>query len=58
MGLIIVRLITLIIGSTGAGKTQVAIFPLVHSLAKHDESMIITDPKGEIYETTANMLKG
>lgn len=48
---------TLIIGSTGAGKTQVAIFPLVHSLAKHDESMIITDPKGEIYETTANMLK-
>ena len=48
---------TLIIGSTGAGKTQVAIFPLVHSLAKHDESMIITDPKGEIYETTAEMLK-
>ena len=48
---------TLIIGSTGAGKTQVAIFPLVHSLAKHDESMIITDPKGEIYETTAEMLR-
>ena len=47
----------LIIGSTGAGKTQVAIFPLVHSLAKHDESMIITDPKGEIYETTAEMLR-
>ena len=47
----------LIIGSTGAGKTQVAIFPLVHSLAKHDESMIITDPKGEIYENTAEMLK-
>ena len=48
---------TLIIGSTGAGKTQVAIFPLVHSLAKHDESMIITDPKGEIYETTSEMLR-
>ena len=48
---------TLIIGSTGAGKTQVAIFPLVHSLAKHNESMIITDPKGEIYETTAEMLR-
>ena len=47
----------LIIGSTGAGKTQVAIFPLVHSLAKNNESMIITDPKGEIYETTAEMLK-
>ncbi|MBR2840784.1 MAG: type IV secretory system conjugative DNA transfer family protein [Bacilli bacterium] len=47
----------IIIGSTGAGKTQVAIFPLVHSLSKHDESMIITDPKGEIYETTSDMLK-
>ena len=47
----------IIIGSTGAGKTQVAIFPLVHSLAKHDESMIITDPKGEIYEQTSEMLK-
>ena len=47
----------IIIGSTGAGKTQVAIFPLVHSLAKHDESMIITDPKGEIYEKTSDMLR-
>ena len=47
----------IIIGSTGAGKTQIAIFPLVHSLAKHDESMIITDPKGEIYEQTSEMLK-
>lgn len=47
----------IIIGSTGAGKTQVAIFPLVHSLAKHDESMIITDPKGEIYEQTSDMLR-
>ncbi len=47
----------IIIGSTGAGKTQIAIFPLVHSLAKHDESMIITDPKGEIYEKTSEMLR-
>ena len=47
----------IIIGSTGAGKTQVAIFPLVHSLAKHDESMIITDPKGEIYDETSEMLR-
>mgnify|MGYP002512998812 CR=1 FL=1 len=30
---------------------------MVNLLAKHDESMIITDPKGEIYEKTANMLK-
>ena len=47
----------LIMGATGSGKTQIVVFPLVHSLAKHDESMIITDPKGEIYEQTANMLK-
>ena len=46
-----------IMGATGSGKTQIVVFPLVHSLAKHDESMIITDPKGEIYEQTANMLR-
>jgi len=47
----------LIMGATGSGKTQIVVFPLVYSLAKHDESMIITDPKGEIYEATVNMLK-
>ena len=47
----------LIIGSTGSGKTQCIIFPMVQSLAKHNESMIITDPKGEIYEKTSEMLK-
>lgn len=47
----------LIIGSTGAGKTQTTVFPMVKNLSKHDESMIITDPKGEIYEDTAEMLK-
>ena len=47
----------LIMGATGSGKTQIVVFPLVYSLAKHNESMIITDPKGEIYENTANMLR-
>ena len=47
----------LIIGSTGAGKTQTTVLPMVNLLAKHDESMIITDPKGEIYENTSNYLK-
>ena len=46
-----------IMGATGSGKTQIVVFPLVFNLAKHNESMIITDPKGEIYEQTANMLK-
>ena len=47
----------IVVGSTGSGKTQAIVFPMAYSLAKHGESMIITDPKGEIYETTANMLK-
>ncbi len=48
---------TLVIGSTGSGKTQTVIKPTVKLLAKAGESMIITDPKGEIYEATANMLR-
>ena len=48
---------SLVIGATGSGKTQTVIFPTVELLAKNHESMIITDPKGEIYEATANMLK-
>ena len=47
----------IVIGATGSGKTQAVVFPMVHSLAKKGESMIITDPKGEIYEQTGNMLK-
>lgn len=47
----------LVIGSTGAGKTQTTVLPMVNLLAKHDESMVITDPKGEIYEETSNYLK-
>ncbi len=47
----------LVIGSTGAGKTQTTVLPMVNLLAKHDESMIITDPKGEIFELTSNYLK-
>ena len=48
---------SLVIGATGSGKTQTVILPLVHSLAKAKESMIITDPKGEIYEKTSVMLR-
>ena len=48
---------SLVIGATGSGKTQTVILPQVHSLAKARESMIITDPKGEIYEKTSNMLR-
>ena len=47
----------IIIGATGSGKTQAVVFPMVYSLSKKGESMIITDPKGEIYEQTGVMLK-
>ena len=48
---------SLIIGATGSGKTYCMVNPLVIILAKKGESMIITDPKGEIYEKNANYLK-
>ncbi len=47
----------LIIGSTGSGKTQIMVHPLVKLLAKKGESMIVTDPKGEIYEENAALLR-
>src|SRR5574344_1219613 len=47
----------LIIGSTGSGKTQIIVQPMVKLLAKKGESMIITDPKGEIYEKNAVELR-
>ncbi len=47
----------IVIGATGSGKTQAVVFPMVQSLAKKGESMIITDPKGEIYENTGTMLR-
>ena len=48
---------TLVIGSTGSGKTQTVILPQVTLLGRKGESMVITDPKGEIYEKTSNMLR-
>ncbi len=47
----------LVIGSTGSGKTQTIVKPMVNILAKKGESMIITDPKGEIYKYAADALK-
>lgn len=47
----------LVLGSTGSGKTEMLVQPMVKILAKKGESMIITDPKGEIYENNANELR-
>ncbi|MDD3996011.1 MAG: type IV secretory system conjugative DNA transfer family protein, partial [Bacilli bacterium] len=48
---------SLIVGATGSGKTSCMVQPLVNILAKHGESMIITDPKGEIYRKNYEYLK-
>src|SRR5699024_8636871 len=47
----------LVIGSTGSGKTETVVKPMVNLLAKKGESMIITDPKGEIYKYSAAYLR-
>ena len=47
----------LVIGATGSGKTECVVKPLVNILAKKGESMVITDPKGEIYEYCGEYLK-
>lgn len=48
---------SLIIGASGSGKTATILDPLVKILAKGGESMLITDPKGEIYEHNAELLR-
>ena len=47
----------LVMGATGSGKTQIVVFPMIKILAKAGESMILTDPKGELYEETSEMLR-
>ena len=48
---------SLIIGATGSGKTQCVVFPMIKVLAKAGESMVLTDPKGELYEETGELLR-
>lgn len=48
---------TLIIGSTGAGKSRRMVIPTVCTLGLAGESMVITDPKGEVYAYTFKFLK-
>ena len=48
---------TLIIGSTGSGKTQCEILPMIFNLGFAGESMVINDTKGELYSYTSDFLK-
>lgn len=47
----------LVIGATGSGKSETIVKPMVKLLAKHGESMVITDPKGELYIDSAEYLR-
>ena len=48
---------TLVMGATGSGKTQDTILPTIKVLAKKGESVVVTDPKGEIFEKAGGLLK-
>lgn len=47
----------LIIGTTRSGKTRTVIYPTIYANAKAGESMILTDPKGELYDRTSDYLR-
>ena len=47
---------TLILGSTGSMKTRRGGMPLINIMAMAGESMVITDPKGELYENTSGLV--
>lgn len=48
---------SLIIDSSGSKKTRLFILPSIYSLAKAGESMVITDPKAELFERASGYLK-
>ena len=48
---------TLIIGATGSKKTRLVVMPTVKILCHANESMIIVDPKAEIYNRLGNELE-
>lgn len=48
---------TMVMGATGSKKSRLIIMPTVRILADAGESMIVSDPKAEIYERTSGYLK-
>lgn len=48
---------SLIIGSSGSKKSRLFMMPSVLTLCQAGESMVITDPKAEIFEKTSGTLK-
>lgn len=48
---------TMVIGTTGSGKTRRLVYPTIWNLSFAEESMLMTDPKGEIYARTSPYLR-
>ena len=48
---------SLIIGASGSGKTQTMILPLIKLSLIANESVVVNDPKGELYKKTAKEFK-
>ena len=48
---------SLIIGSTGSGKTQASILPIIKLSILANESIVLNDPRGELYKKCAYALK-
>ena len=48
---------TLVVGSTGCGKTQTLLLPRLRLAIKAEESMIVHDVKGEIFDILSGELK-
>ena len=48
---------SLIIGSTGSKKTRLFVMPCLEILRKARESVVVTDPKGELYARSAESFR-
>lgn len=48
---------TFVIGESGCGKTRRVIYPTIRLMSKTGESMVMSDPKGELYRTTSEYLR-
>lgn len=48
---------TMVLGSTGSKKSRLVIMPTIRILADAGESIVVSDPKSEIYERTSGYLR-
>lgn len=48
---------SMILGSTGSGKSRLICMPMIGVLANAGESFIATDPKGELYQMTSGLAR-